>query len=70
MVIYLQCSLTLDRDYFAYLVTVTHPGPTTDGGGIAPGWQGFFFVAGIIKGVILVSLYTYVSCDYWSNRLI
>ena len=33
MVIYLQCSLTLDRDYFAYLVIVTHPGPTTDGGG-------------------------------------
>ena len=32
MVIYLQCSLTLDRDYFAYRAIVTHPGPTTDGG--------------------------------------
>ena len=30
MVIYLQYSLTLDQDYFAYLATVTHPGPTTD----------------------------------------
>ena len=27
----MYCSLTLDREYFAYLTTITHPGPTTDG---------------------------------------